>query len=270
MSNGRKIFGFLKFIEDLKKFYSYLYESSFNTLGILKAFNCLASCFYHFLDSLVWASNVGIINQMFTGEIRWKTSKNFFSLIKTLIKFTTNLLDFKTCYYLSNLNENVKQDDYENLNKTIKSRSKLRMKFLGLVRSVLKIITQLYSLKFQPISSNLHPIVVALCGIIHCVLSLLKNYLKTYDNHIKLLQNTTKPNMKSEIIIRKGLTPSKSKAFMRRNSDSFELSLLERQPNKRILNDPEYFDDYYLDFNKDYALDPDKIIKANGANNFQY
>lgn len=270
MSNGRKIFGFLKFIEDLKKFSTYLYESSFNTLGILKAFNCLASCFYHFLDSLVWASNVGIINPIFTGEIRWKTSKNFFSLIKTLIKFTTNLMDFKTCYYLSKMNENELHDDYDCLNKTIKSRSKLRMKMLGLVRSILKIITQLYSLKFYPISSNLHPIVVALCGIIHCLLSLLKNYLKIYDNHVKLLQNTTKLSTKSEVILRKGITPIKNRPMIRRNSDSFELSILERQPNKRILNDLKYFDNYYIDFNKDIPLEPDKIIKADSNGEFEY
>jgi hypothetical protein len=72
------------------------------------------------------------------------------------------------------------------------------------------------------------------------------------------------------VIIRKGITPLKSKACLRRNSNSFELSLLERQPNKRILNDPEYFDDYYLDFNKDYPLSSDKIIKAKGAIDFQY
>lgn len=99
--------------------------------------------FLHFLDSLVWASIVGIINQMFTGEIRWKTSKNYFSLIKTLIKLT-NMVDFKNCYFQSKMFQYSMQEDDNNLDKTIKNRYKLRMKILGIVRSVLKITTQLY------------------------------------------------------------------------------------------------------------------------------
>ena len=75
MSNGRKIFSFLKFIEDLKKFINIIYDSSFDFQTVLKAFISLSGCFYHFLDNLVWASKMGMINKVFTGEINWKTSK---------------------------------------------------------------------------------------------------------------------------------------------------------------------------------------------------
>ena len=96
MSNGRKIFRFLKFVEDLKKFYSYLYDSSFDPITILKAFTTLSACFYHFLDNLVWASNVGMINRIISGELKWKTSKNFFSLfIWRIIGYTHHPINLR-------------------------------------------------------------------------------------------------------------------------------------------------------------------------------
>ena len=124
MANGRKIFRFLKFVEDLKKFISIISESSFDIKTVLKAFTCLSGCFYHFLDNLVWASNVGIINRVFTGEINWKTSKNFFSQIRTLIKLLTAMMEFKNCYFASSVNnENeIKNENFEKIiNETIKN-----------------------------------------------------------------------------------------------------------------------------------------------------
>ena len=46
---------------------------------------------------------------------------------------------------------------------------------------------------------------------------------------------------------------------------SFELSLMDRQPNKNLL-DEDYFDNYYIDFNKDFPLFPELVLK--GSNNY--
>jgi hypothetical protein len=273
MSNSRKIFGFLKFIEDLKKFYSYLYDSSFNTLTILKAFTCLSASFYHFLDNLVWASNVGMINRIITGELRWKTPKNLFSLIRTGIKLATDLIDFKCCYYsswINNENEVINEDYTKILEETIKNRSKLRMKSLTIIRSLLKMITLLYSLKFTPVIKYIPPIIIALCGVIYSCISVLKSYLSTSDNQKKMLINIKKSNEHiDELQFRRSETPRGGSLIIqtgrRKTQRSFELTLIDRKPNHRILTDEHYFENYYLDFNKDFPIVPELVLKANGG-----
>jgi len=44
---------------------------------------------------------------------------------------------------------------------------------------------------------------------------------------------------------------------------SFEFSLIERVPNLKLLHDEHYFDNYYIDFNKDFPIHPELVLKAN-------
>jgi hypothetical protein len=268
MSNGRKIFGFLKFVEDLKKFYSYLFNSSFDIITILKAFTTLSSCFYHFLDNLVWASNVGMIDRIITGNLNWKTSKNFFSLLKTMIKIVTNILNFNEC--MNNTWESLDKDiknknDEKILNETLKNRAKLRMITLNIIQSLIKLVTLFYSLKFDPFYSLLHPITVSLCGVIYCVISIFKLYYKNKDIQKKMLKNLKKStenlsNNYSSTISQNNLPLNRFTKLK-----SFECSLLERQPNQRIIGDKNYFSNYYIDFNKDIPTVTENVLKANGG-----
>jgi len=43
---------------------------------------------------------------------------------------------------------------------------------------------------------------------------------------------------------------------------SFEYALIDRIPNKNIFDD-NYFDNYYIDFNKDFPIFPELVLKAN-------
>ncbi len=195
MSNGRKIFRFLKFVEDIKKFINLVYESSFDSKTVLKAFIALSGGFYHFLDNLVWASNVGMINRVFTGDINWKTSKNFFSIITTLIKLFTSFIEFKNCYYSSWIksdNEIVNENYDKIINETIKNRSKLRMLTLDILQYLLKLTTLFYSSKIQPFYGFLHPIIVSFCGILFCCISIFKIYIKMNEMQQNLLSNYKK------------------------------------------------------------------------------
>jgi len=294
MSNGRKIFQFLKFVEDIKKFLNLTYESSFDFKTVLEAFIALSGGFYHFLDNLVWASNVGMINRVFTGEINWKTSKNFFSIIRTLIKLFTSFMEFKDCYYnswIKNDNEIVNENYEKIINETIKNRSKLRMLSLDIFQYLLKLTTSMYSSKFQPFYSLLHPIIVSFCGILFCAISIFNIYMKINEMQKILLINYKKSN-ESLYKIR---TPTyRSNSFIiNQNSDinninqplgrkfsldnnnqftsinnikSFEFSLIERIPNKKLLYDEHYFDNYYIDFNKDFPIHPELVLKANERN----
>jgi hypothetical protein len=265
MSNGRKIFGFLKFVEDFKKFYSYLFNSSFDIITILKAFTTLSSCFYHFLDNLVWASNVGMIDRIITGNLNWKTSKNFFSLLKTLIKIVTNFLNFKEC--MKNTWGDIDHDkkDERFLNETLKNRSKLRMITLNIIQSLIKIVTLFYSLKYDPFYSFLHPIIVSLCGVVYCVISIFKLYYKNKEIQHKMLKNIRKSS--ENLFNTNAASISQNNLVLNHFArlKSFECSLLERQPNQRLLYDENYFDSYYIDFNKDFPILKEKVLKANGG-----
>lgn len=275
MSNGRKIFRFLKFIEDLKKFWSYLYDSSFDMFTILKAFTCLSACFYHFLDNLVWVSNVGMIDRIITGDINWKSSKNLFSIIRTLIKLVTYFINFKGYYYNSWINnDQIVDDNYEKIvNETIKNRSKLRMLSLDILQSLLKLCTSLYSLKFQPISNLFHPIIVSFCGIGYCIISLLKIYLKTQDKQKKMLRSFYKSSndvltKSKDNILLGDVTSCINLTYntgIKSKQSHFELSCLEHVPNHKLMNDDSYFENYYIDFNKDYPMVSELVLKANGG-----
>jgi hypothetical protein len=266
MSNGRKIFRFLKFIEDLRKFSSYLYDSSFDFITILKAFTTLSGCFYHLLDNLVWASNVGIMNRIISGELKWKTSKNFFSLLKTLIKLTTNILNFKECFY-----KEFHVENSENLfQETLKNRSRLRMISLNIFHTIIKLITLFFSLKIEPFYSLLHPVIVSLCGILYCVISIYKVYEKNKEFQYKMLKNYRRSsaqlvfngrnNLRTQSYKEKSLNQNTPNVHLKRIK-SFEYSLLERQPNQRLLEDEDYFEHYYIDFNKDYPIMPKNVLK---------
>lgn len=195
MSNGRKIFRFLKFVEDLKKFINLTYDSSFDSKTVLKAFIALTGCFYHFLDNLVWASNMGMINRVFSGDINWKTSKNFFSIIRTLIKLYSAFMEFKNCYYnswIKNDSEIINENYEKIINETMKNRSKLRMLTVEIFELLLKMTTLMYSSKIQPFYSFLHPIIVSFCGILFFAISLFKIYLKIHEMQKKLLNDYKK------------------------------------------------------------------------------
>jgi hypothetical protein len=277
MSNGRKIFGFMKFIEDFKKFYSYLYDSSFDFSTILKAITTLFSCFQHFLDNLVWASNVGMLNRIITGELGWKTFKNFFDLLKSTIKLLTKLMDFKFYYYnswINNENE-IKNVNYEKiLNETFKNRSKLREITMDIIQSILKIMTLIFSLKLEPLYSYLHPIIISLCKVVSCFISLIKIFIETDEDQKKMMKifrgsfdNTSTSNIAGLSVFSSNLNnkPSSLNPSARyRRSSLFEISLVERAPNHKIF-DENYFENYYIDFNKDFPLVPEMVLKANGG-----
>lgn len=232
MSNGRKIFRFLKFVEDIKKFINLVYESSFDSKTVLKAFIALSGGFYHFLDNLVWASNVGMINRVFSGDINWKTSKNFFSIIRTLIKLFTSFMEFKDCYYSSwikNDNEIVNENYDKIINETIKNRSRLRMLTVDILQYLLKLTTLIYSSKIQPFYGLLHPIIVSFCGILFCCISIFKIYMKMNEMQKKLLSNF-----------------KKSHDSLARYSNANLFNLNDNQNNNLLFNVRKYSSGYKL------------------------
>jgi hypothetical protein len=247
MSAGRKILRFLNWFEDLKEIYYYLIYKSTSVRNLFKALMSISSFFYHIFDNLVWASNTGLLTEYLVGEIKFKNTKNLFSLFRNLIKIVMDFYKFKSLYFINSKNEeevlqvfdnkveNFKTEIHNRLvTETLKIRYKLRYKVLDLVHSFLRINMLLYSLKIEPFYSNLHPIFIGLCGMLHSIISMYKNITDYKDDS--------------------------NEKGVERNTSILDIIINDNIVNKGKIFEPNYFETYYIDFNKDYPMDPEKVI----------
>jgi len=237
-------------MEDFRKISEMLYES-FTAYKVLKLLSCIAGSFYHILDNINWASNIGIIDDYLTEEIHWKTSWNIFNLLRKclrlvgdvikvinyailLLSISNNLKTFdntnKNTNANSKANTNVNASDGENYDSLIaellEKRSKLIFKILCVVNNLLRIFMILYSLKMEPYYSSIHPIYIGLCSFLYSIVSMLKQLIKTRNDENGKSEKETK-RVKSE-----------------------EQLYEEFMANNKHIFDDQYFQHYYIDFNK--------------------
>ena len=260
MSNGRKIFRFLKWIEDIREIYYYIIFKNTSIRNILKALMAISSMFYHIFDNLVWSANVGVISEFFVGEIKLKNTKNIFSFLRNIIKIFMDIYKFQNLFEINSKNEEEVYEAFENkvenfqtenhkklLIQTIEIRSKMRNKLLDIIHSFLRCIMLIYSLKFEPIYSNVHPIFNGLCGMVQSIISLYKIF---YDLETQKAFGSTLANMNN--IAKHG---SKKK---KKNLEDI-IDELDEACENTIL-DENYFENYYVDFNKDFPTNREDIL----------
>ncbi len=228
----------------------------------------LSSMFYHLFDNLVWGANVGVISEYLVGDIKLKNTKNVFSLLRNLIKIIMDIYKFNSLYVIHRKNqeevyeafekqvENFETDMHKKLlDGVILFRSKLRRKFLDIIHSFLRICMLFYSLKFEPFYSNLHPIFTGLCGMLHSLISL---YKALYDNNDNLSKENSNAASGTKNNLNINLEKSKSKLKKRRSLEDI-IYEIDELPENTIMDD-HYFDNYYVDFNKDFPIHPKDII----------
>jgi hypothetical protein len=255
MSAGRKILRFLNWFEDIKGMYYYIIYKNTSIRNIFKALMSLSSFFYHIFDNLVWTSSVGLISEYLIGDIKLKNTKNLFSLFRNLIKIIMDFYKFKSLYFINSKNEEEVLEVFDNkvenfkteahnriVTQTLQIRLKLRLKILDLVHSFLRINMLLYSLRIEPFYSNLHPIFIGLCGMTHSLISIYKSITVINESrHFNSSKNEEKNNKSTLDMIME---------------DNVVL-------NKQRIFEKDYFDNYYLDFNKDYPTEPSKVLAFN-------
>jgi len=228
VSGGRKIFRFLKFMEDFRTISEMLYES-FTPYKILKLLSCIAGSFYHILDNINWASNIGIIDDYLTEEIQWRTSKNFFNLLRKsfrLIGDIYKIVNYSLSLRKINIKLRTEKDDDNLLTISLEIRSKIGYKMLSFISSILRILMILYSLKLEPYYSNIHPIYTGLCGFLYSILAMIKQLIKhKTDDLIKYEKGAKRVKTEEQLY------------------EEFVVN------NKHMLDD-QYFMHYYIDFNK--------------------
>lgn len=274
ISNGRKIFRFLKFIDDLKKLSKHLKSNIFNSKTVFDIIITLFSTFYHFLENLVLLSNLGILEQNITEGLNWKTGKNFFSLLRSAFKLISLLMEMSDLFkdkwkdYKSSLMnlysvESESEKSQEKIHKEIKKLLKADEKYYEInflmVESLMKLLMRINSLKLEPVFSHLHPLLISLCGVVYCLCGIRKRISKINKeetNKANLFFNKMKSNKSLENI--KNLNPSKANL---RGKRSFEhLVFITNKSKSDLIISKNYYDGYYIEFGKDFPTNPEKVF----------
>jgi len=288
MTSGRKIFRFLKWIEDVKGIYYYIIYKQSSLRNFFKALMALSSFFYHLFDNLLWASNLSLLSEYLVGEIKIKNTKNFFSLLRNIIKIFMDINKFFDLFYISKKNEeeiyeifekqveNFESNIYDKiLVYTLEIRKKLRIKILDIIHSFLRICMLLFSLKLEPFYSNLHPIFIGFCGSFHSIISLYKTLQEPDLNEEEKLKIKKKleKEKNNKNFYKKGILNDNSEELNKNIPKRKSLILMldeddedqRNRKNNNIFSDG-YFKDYYIDFNKDFPMQPSGILKINAIN----
>jgi len=205
MSQGRKIFRFLKFLDELKTIQNFLKTTNKPLiLKVLITLRHVSSFFYYILDNTLWGVKTGVLSEYVDHDTYkvWKYKKNWFSLFRNILQLTINLLKWdmsntKHRMYTSELqsmrNKIVQTDDesYDVIRLLIRRRRKRRYQMLEVIHSVLRLVMLSKSLKL-PGYSHLEPVFVAFCGLTSSVMSLFKAFtekqklLKIEENNNQL------------------------------------------------------------------------------------
>jgi hypothetical protein len=96
MSNGRKLFRILTFIDEINKIEEIIHTwKGPDTVKRLELASSVFSFFYSILDTFVWAADIGIISKsIYSFNIKWKKTKDAMSLVRNLLQTTITLLTF--------------------------------------------------------------------------------------------------------------------------------------------------------------------------------
>ena len=95
MSQGRKIFKFLKFLQQIKAIQKNLKKQKSFAYKFLSISINLMAFFYYLIDNTLWGINIGILSEIVSKntENRYKRYKNTFSLMKFILKITKNMIN---------------------------------------------------------------------------------------------------------------------------------------------------------------------------------
>jgi hypothetical protein len=97
MKNARKIFKFLKFIDELHGIYKLTESKKPVYIRILKLLTHVATFFHNIVDNLLWGINIGVLSSVYDHLTykKWKAMKHTFSLFRIIFKLLTYNFSFQ-------------------------------------------------------------------------------------------------------------------------------------------------------------------------------
>lgn len=93
ISQGRKIFRFLKFLEQFRKIYDYYKFKQRKPLliKVLSYSRYVCAFFFYLNENIVWFANMGLIDKTIL-SVKWKRFRDFYGLWKNIAEVTKHFL----------------------------------------------------------------------------------------------------------------------------------------------------------------------------------
>lgn len=91
MKNSRKIFKFLKFVEQISSIIKNIESKKPVHVKIVTILELIMACISNFFDNIIWMINIGVLEYWFANHYKkFKANKYLFSLIKVIFKMLNN------------------------------------------------------------------------------------------------------------------------------------------------------------------------------------
>ncbi|CDW74045.1 transmembrane protein [Stylonychia lemnae] len=200
ISNGRKIFRFLLFLNEFNELHLILKNKKTGILlKVLKIMSSICSFYYYLFDNIVWFTQIGILNKFILSNFKWKKFKDLFSLWKTILEIIISIYVVTIKQKKEKEILNMLIDLYCNkkimpntqccalLRKLIVIRRKIRFHQMEVFIYSMRMIMLISSLKLIG-HRYLDPIFVSICGLLQAisvVFKSLKGKKKFYKLTIK-------------------------------------------------------------------------------------
>jgi len=206
ISQARKIFKFLKFLDSLQKISNTFQDAKKALLiRILTLLSNVCAFFYYISDNIVWFANIGMVRKVVYHKLKWKRFKDFFCLWKNAFNIARAVLIWLKNYkkehdMLAKLNKRsfhlvqLNSEAHSQIRELIIFKRKRRFEELSLFQSMLRIVMLIYRLKIPPFCHKIHPIVVAICGGISNLIAIFK-LLSEDKSFIKLKKKDQKTTL---------------------------------------------------------------------------
>lgn len=113
MKNSRKIFKFLKFLDQFSSIIKNIESKKPIYVKIVSILENIMACFSNFFDNIIWSINIEVLDYWFASKYSFfKANKYFFSLCKVIFKMLGN--NFKHHNRIKTMKEIViKLKDYK-------------------------------------------------------------------------------------------------------------------------------------------------------------
>ena len=186
ISNGRKIFRFLLFLNEYSEMNKIL-KNKKHPLGlkILKFLSAICSHNYYLFDNIVWFTQIGILNKLILSKIKWKRLKDSFSLWKTIFEviisvYVVIIKTHKERLIFTQLSLYERQiiksnrHSYVLMRNLILIRRKIRFHMMEVFIYLMRFIMLIFALRLVG-HQHLHPIFVSICGLLQAITVVVKS-----------------------------------------------------------------------------------------------